>query len=135
MMNMQEYVEQAGMTENNDFSAIRGRLQDVSNLRLLHGILGMVTEIGEFADQIKRHIFYGAPIDWTNLNEEIGDQMWYIALLSDIIDIESGSDLATACQKNIAKLQKRFPEKFRNFDAVNRNLDAEREVLEKRKEE
>lgn len=129
-MNIKEYAKQAVVTESTDFKAIRERLKEVEMIRLLHGILGMVTEIGEFADQVKRHLFYGTPIDWVNLNEELGDQMWYIALLSDVCDKTMGTDLTDTCKANIEKLRKRFPEKFKNFDAMNRDLAAERKVLE-----
>src|ERR1700677_3795449 len=43
---------------------------DVRVLRLLHVGMGLCTEAGEFVDQLKRHIFYGRPIDRTNLIEE-----------------------------------------------------------------
>ena len=39
-------------------------------------------------------------------------------------------DLIDVATKNIAKLRARYPERFSEYDALNRDLDAERKVLE-----
>ena len=94
--------------------------------RLLHASMGIDTEGGEFTDAIKKHIFYGKPLDETNLKEELGDLLWYIAIAMDAL----GTDFDTEQQRVIDKLKVRYPEKFTNFHAENRDLSAEREVLE-----
>ena len=43
-----------------------------------HALLGMVTEAGELADAIKKHVIYGKPLDKVNVMEEIADLMWYL---------------------------------------------------------
>lgn len=53
----------------------------LENIR--HAILGLCTEIGEAATQVKRHAIYGkelTPEMSDNLCEEIGDTLWYIPL-------------------------------------------------------
>ncbi len=70
-MNLQEYIQQAQVT--NDPTASKERNN-------LHAGYGLVTEVGEIADIFKRHIFYGKAIDIVNLKEEIGDAMWYLAI-------------------------------------------------------
>ena len=45
--------------------------------RLLHGVIGLVTETSELLDAIKKSLFYGKPLDKTNLIEELGDLLWY----------------------------------------------------------
>ena len=45
-----------------------------------HALLGMVTELGELGDMVKRHVIYDKPLDKTNGMEEIGDLFWYLAL-------------------------------------------------------
>jgi hypothetical protein len=40
-------------------------------------------------------------------------------------------DLHKLCEINIEKLKARYPEKFSTDKAVNRDLDTEREILEK----
>lgn len=49
-------------------------------LNLWHGACGMLTELGEVADAYKKHEIYGKPLDKTNVLEELGDLMWYVAL-------------------------------------------------------
>lgn len=39
-------------------------------------------------------------------------------------------DMYECLDKNIAKLKQRYPNSFNTFDALNRNLDAERKILE-----
>ena len=46
-----------------------------SNEDLLHGAMGLCTESGEIMDALKRHIFYGSPLDILNIKEEIGYTM------------------------------------------------------------
>lgn len=100
------------------------RLQ--TQVRLIHSVLGLCTEVGEFADQLKRHIFYGKPLDSVNLKEEIGDMDWYIAVACDVLKTTLSEIQAT----NIAKLRQRFPEKFTNENALERDLSSERAILE-----
>lgn len=97
-----------------------------SHMTTLHMLMGMMTEVGELTDQFKKNLAYGKDIDWVNVKEEIGDLMWYISEFANEYNFDLEEILAT----NIAKLQKRFPEKFTSEYAINRNLDAEREILE-----
>ena len=95
--------------------------------RLLHAALGLQTESAEFSDQIKRHIFYGTPLDKVNLKEELGDQLYYIAIALDVL----GSDFETEMTRVINKLQVRYPDKFTNELAESRDLEAERKELDR----
>ncbi len=104
------------------------RLGSSQKIELLHAAMGMQTEAGEFTDQLKKHVIYGQPLDEVNLAEELGDQLWYIALACNAIDISLADVMAT----NIAKLRKRFAEQFTEDAANVRDLDAERKVLEGR---
>lgn len=45
--------------------------------QLMHAELGLVTEVGELADNIKKHVVYGKPFDAVNLMEEVADAFWY----------------------------------------------------------
>lgn len=170
---------------------------------------GIVTEVGEAIDPIKKHFAYNKSLDIINIGEEVADAMWYIAnrarmflssehltkfwstnetfvfaigdfkkefgselaeatdekqkliltsnflhsLVVSIPDLETTTEidcygigdavmLSVVCElvgldfwgcltANIEKLQIRYPEKFTEEAAINRNLDAEREVLEK----
>ena len=169
-----------------------------------HMCLGIVGEMGELVDAIKKAYVYGKGIDQTNIVEEIGDVSWYTAglvqcfpALADWLDSDElkqsinyeklevarenitrtillnamsaanlaadlmmfadddnlqdanaeqvakalGTalfatavllevDLSQACEVNIAKLAKRYGDKYSDYAAINRDIDAERAVLE-----
>lgn len=169
-----------------------------------HMCLGIVGEMGELVDAIKKAYVYGKGIDQTNIVEEIGDVSWYTAglvqhfpTLADWLDSDElkqsvnyeklevarknvtrailfntmsaanlavdlmmladndnlqdkdaeevvktlGTslfatavllevDLAEAFEVNIAKLAKRYGDKYSDYAAINRDIDAERAVLE-----
>jgi NTP pyrophosphatase (non-canonical NTP hydrolase) len=116
-MEYQEYQKQAART----CAKLAG-----NNDNNIHMILGMQTEVAELADAFKKHLAYGKPVDWVNVEEELGDLMWYIANFCNINDI----DLEQVMQINIDKLRARYPEKFTQENALNRNLEAERKILE-----
>ena len=94
--------------------------------RTLHAILGLQTEIGELVDPIKRHIFYGTPLDRPNIKEEIGDCLYYLGLLCDVYGVQLEDCMAAV----IRKLKVRYPGKFDARQAVNRDLAAERKALD-----
>jgi NTP pyrophosphatase (non-canonical NTP hydrolase) len=94
--------------------------------RLLHALFGMCTEAGEAQDMLKKHLMYGKAFDAVNILEECGDSLWYIALALDAC----GFTMEQAMERNIAKLRTRYPEQFTEDAAINRDLDAERKVLE-----
>ena len=169
-----------------------------------HMCLGIVGEMGEVVDAIKKAYVYGKGIDQTNIVEEGRDVSWYTAglvqcfpALADWLDSDEleqsvnyeklevarenitrtillnamsaanlaadlmmfadddnlqdanaeqvakalGTalfatavllevDLSQACEVNIAKLAKRYGDKYSDYAAVNRDIDAERAVLE-----
>ena len=121
-----EYVQKALSTESNDFDAIASRLRDNRTVRLLHGALGAVTESGELADVLKKHIFYGKPLDTINISEEVGDLFWYCAIIADALD----DDFESIMRRNIEKLRARYDGNFKETRAQNRDLERERKILE-----
>jgi hypothetical protein len=52
--------------------------------------------------------------------------MWYIANFCRVNDF----DLEKIMDTNINKLRARYPEKFTQNNAIDRNLDKERKILE-----
>ena len=125
-MDTKEYVVNAVKTESRDFSAIGSRLAEVRNQRLLHAGIGLATEAGEFLDALKKHVFYGKDLDTVNLSEEMGDLFWYCALIADELNVDFADVMAT----NIAKLKARYGDKFCENKAEDRDLAAERSILE-----
>lgn len=100
--------------------------QAIKEHRIRHAILGFGSEGGEMVDADKRRHAYGKPYDEKNLLEEAGDLCWYLAILLDAL----GVPLETVLEANIAKLRARYPEKFTQEAALNRDLVNERKVLE-----
>lgn len=119
---MDNFIKQALRTESDNAPNIIG-----DRARLLHAAMGMATESGEFMDALKKSYFYNRVLDRTNLLEEIGDILWYIAIALDVLD----SDFDTEMGRVIRKLRVRFPEKFNDVDANLRDLSAERAELER----
>ena len=95
-------------------------------INLLHSALGQVTESAEFLESVIETLLEGKPLDKVNLAEEIGDSQWYHAIAADAL----GTTFDIIQDLNIKKLQKRYPEKFCEEKAVNRDLDTERRTLE-----
>lgn len=91
-----------------------------------HMIIGLMNELGELSGAIKAHFVYEKPLDKANVIEELGDMMWFWTNLCTIMDIEPENVL----EKNILKLHARYPDKFTEEHALNRNLDNERKILE-----
>lgn len=120
------YQKLAELTENMDFTSILERLMAPKTIRLVHAAQGLSTEVGEFTDVLKKWVFYGRPVDEVNLEEELGDLMWYVAEAANALGADLGKIMAT----NIEKLRARYPDKFTEFDAQHRNLEAERAILE-----
>jgi NTP pyrophosphatase (non-canonical NTP hydrolase) len=121
-----DYQKLAAITESSDFASIEKRILTIRGMRLLHAHLGIGSEGGEIADQLKRWLFYGKELDTANLAEEIGDLFWYCALACN----ELGIDFESIMERNIAKLKARYGDKFSAQAALERNLIRERAALE-----
>ncbi len=106
----------------NTCASLKNREKDTT-----HMIFGMLTEVGELADVFKKNMAYGKDIDWVNVKEELGDLLFYIGSFCRI----NGIDLDEVITTNILKLESRYPEKFTEYHALNRDLKKEREILEK----
>lgn len=146
-MDTKKYLKDSSRTASSDYSAIGKRMNpenlvtmdgvEVSSpnqakmIDLQHAALGMVTESAEFADMLKKHLFYGKPLDEVNLREEVGDLLWYCAMALRALN----TDFDSVMERNIEKLKARYPQKFTEENAVNRNLDVERKILEKNDQE
>lgn len=101
------------------------RLRDRDNIRLLHAALGLYTEAVEVIEQLYGHIFEGKDLDAVNLIEEGGDHFWYLGILANTLQT-TFEDMQT---RNNRKLRARYPEKFAERNAVERDLAKEREEL------
>ncbi len=91
-MTWNEYAEAAGK-----FDLTKGREQSV---QFVHGYLGFMSEIGELETAISTH-------NIPNIKEELGDQCWYIGVLSRLTkhepDVSSDSYATEYGAANLAK--------------------------------
>lgn len=120
-------IENAAIaTEPHDYTEAMKRLQYLPTVRLLHAAMGLATESGELLDILKKHIYYGKPVDNIHVLEEIGDVSWYARVGADA----TASTFLEAMLLNVRKLKARYGKKFTERAALNRNLEQERDVLE-----
>ena len=123
-MPQENYEQLALRTEAPITPEVLARLAE--SARAIHAIIGKLTELGELADHYKRYVFYGKPLDRVGICEELGDGQWYDAVLCSVLD----TTFAREQDRNIRKLQARFPNQFQTTDAILRDLYRERVILE-----
>ncbi len=96
-MNFDEYQKRA-LTTGRDRS---------KKDELFHRVLGLVGEAGEIAEKVKKlvrdHNTDLSKLDKADMSKELGDVLWYVAVLADYFDIS----LADVADQNLAKLQDR----------------------------
>lgn len=104
-------------------------------VRINHAVVGLAGEVGELAQLLERWVYYGQSLPIPDVEEEVGDCLWYIALLCNAV----GIPMERAMEGNLAKLKARFPHKFTEEAAANRDPTAERkasdEAMERAKAE
>jgi NTP pyrophosphatase (non-canonical NTP hydrolase) len=83
---------------------------------VINSCLGLAGEVGELNDMIKKWVFHEKELDETHLKKELGDVMWYVAMMCQSM----GWELDDVLQTNIDKLIARYPEGFDVIKANNR---------------
>ncbi len=78
--------------------------------------LGLAGESGEVCDLVKKHLFHDHELNQYAFEKELGDVLWYLAVLAHAY----GLDLEQVAQTNIAKLRKRYPSGFDTERSKNR---------------
>lgn len=75
---------------------------------LMEGALGLAGEAGEVTDLIKKILCQGHLLDPALIAEELGDVMWYVALIAETI----GETVDGIMLRNVQKLTLRYPDGF-----------------------
>ena len=88
------------------FESIRDDDFDIGGI--LDGCLGLSGESGELVDMIKKWIFHSKPLDEDHAKKELGDVMWYVAMICHSF----GWSLDEIMRMNIDKLIARYPDGF-----------------------
>lgn len=140
-MNPDEYQRLAARTECNQaraaerFGDYDGKYPSLPMMatRLNHAVIGMAGEVGELAASVEHVLYYGQDMDLANVAEELGDLLWYLAGALNAVDLT----FSQVMKANIAKLQKRYPEKYSDILALEENRDrgTERRIVEEAVEE
>ena len=111
-MQGKEYVKLAMRTNdgNNTRRLTKAVNVDVSKDigGILNACLGLSGEVGEFNDMIKKWVFHEKPFDEVHAKKELGDVLWYVAMMCHSF----GWDLDEILQMNVDKLKARYPEGF-----------------------
>lgn len=91
----------------------------------IHGILGAAAETSELLQLLKATI-EGQELNVESLAAEMGDVMWYFAILCFVNSLTFEQVQAM----NIAKLKARYPDGFTKKEALNRDEDAEHKAMQ-----
>lgn len=106
---------------NNDWHLVKGGLHS-----LRHALDAATFSVGDYNDLLKKHLFYGRELNMEKLKQSLQK----ICMAISGICFVSGTTIAQGRATNIAKLAARYPDKFTEASALNRDLDAERKILE-----
>jgi len=112
--------------------------------RVMHALVGIDTELGEYLDVYKKHWFYHKELDHVNAAEELFDILYYVTILELVTEERyypiyhvldklcqiHGTTLDKMIQVGAKKLQARYPEGFNTKKALTRDLETERAILE-----
>lgn len=85
-------------------------------IMLVWNALGLAGEAGEVVDTIKKVVFHRHELSREELIRELGDVLWYVAALCTKLDIP----LSEVMERNIEKLQRRFPDGWSTERSINR---------------
>ena len=83
---------------------------------MVNGCFGLAGESGEVLDIVKKWIFHEKGLDIDHLKKELGDVMWYVAMICE----SAGFALDELMKMNIDKLKARYPHGFDTYLANHR---------------
>lgn len=70
--------------------------------------MGLAGEAGEVVEHLKKHLFHGHALKREDVVKELGDCLWYTAVLADL----AGASLDEVATTNVHKLRERYPAGF-----------------------
>lgn len=86
--------------------------------KIRNAVYGLNGEAGEIIDLLKKHEFQGHDLNVDDMAEELGDVLWYCALLAEAL----GLTLEQVMRGNIDKLKARYPDGFDKARSINREV-------------
>ena len=105
-----------------NFVRSRTKPMETPLLNILHMAVGISGEAGELLDAVKKAWAYGKPLDTENVIEELGDLLFYIQGMINLIeDCEDFPlNLDDLVMLNMKKLYERYPNGYTDADAIER---------------
>lgn len=100
--------------------AMRTAEDQYAEKSLVEAALGLTGETGECVEIIKKHIFQGHDLETDKLIGEIGDVLWYAALLAWVLGVSLGEIM----MRSVEKLRERYPDGFDPERSRNREEDG-----------
>ena len=98
-MTLDEYQDAAARTINTKLS---------QKEQLLDAAAGLAEEAGEVLGQVRKHVFQSRPLDRADLEKELGDALWNVAIAARSV----GLSLEQVANTNVAKLKSRWPDGY-----------------------
>ena len=83
---------------------------------VINGAMGLNGEAGEVIDIVKKWMYQGHNLNEAKLMDELGDVLWYVAILAHGLEVSIESLL----EANIEKLKARYPDGFDAERSINR---------------
>ena len=109
-------IDDDGITANDYQRAAMRTAGDDRGSYLLNGVMGLCGEAGEVIDLVKKHLHQGHDLDHVKVVEELGDVLWYCALIAEAV----GATLSEVMLINEKKLEERYPEGFSKERSIHR---------------
>ena len=125
-----QFVDSITSKESKSYPVFLHRLEELevsetNNInipRLITAAFGLVSEGGEFTEQVKKILFQGKPLNEevrTRLIKELGDVAWYWANACTALNVDPNDVL----ELNAEKLKARFPEGHFTTERSENRLD------------
>ncbi len=103
---MNEYQALARRTQNPELNMVQ---------RKEHALMGLVSKVGEICAHYQK-VHQGHPLIVDDVIDELGDLMWFVAELCDVLRVS----MDEVAGRNIDKLRSRYPEGFEAVRSLNR---------------
>lgn len=104
----------------NEYQQLAMRTATLKCFDPANAALGLTGEAGEVADEVKKCLYQGREWDSEKIIEELGDVLWYVALMAKYF----GAPLDFVMEYNLDKLRKRYPDGF-SFEASEKRADMD----------
>lgn len=99
-MNLEEYKEKA-------ITRLNKTIENSSKEKMNYACMGLIEETGEVIAEFRKPLFKGnfheKPLDMQEIKSELGDLLWYIALICKNVNINIGQLQKEVAESNLNK--------------------------------